>query len=346
MSFSGKATYRAGTMLPEGAEDLADIVAIVSPYETPLLNALGDSLREARDAHHGWLEDRLLPNKDVITETVWADPSADRVSHVEHRDYFREGDQIQVEGSDELMLVHNVLSASLGVDRGYAGTTREPLANGQVVNILGNSAIEGSDKPRGRFTDRVRCGNRTQVFQATVKVDEANITEAQTVADELDFQKQERLRGLLRELENAVLNSTNPMEGISSWLTGAGRAYVEVEGAELDETRVTGVLRDIWENSSGNVDMIVVGGLQKRKLAAFCEDNIYESDFGICRIVTTRWMPPDAALFLDSTRISVLPLAGRSFHCLGDEVVGEYTVEMKNPAGHGLVRALGTELCP
>ena len=30
--------------------------------------------------------------------------------------------------------------------------------------------------------------------------------------------------------------------------------------------------------------------------------------------MTTRWMPQDAVLLLDSSRVKVLPLSGRSFH--------------------------------
>jgi hypothetical protein len=79
--------------------------------------------------------------------------------------------------------------------------------------------------------------------------------------------------------------------------------------------------------------------------------SIYESDFGICRIVATRWLPQDVALFLDSSRISVLPMAGRSFYfkplaSAGDyecgELIGEYTLELKNEAAHGLIRNLTT----
>ena len=99
--------------------------------------------------------------------------------------------------------------------------------------------------------------------------------------------------------------------------------------ASLDEAKLNYVLRKIWENSSGNVDLIVVGGYQKRKINSFTEGarsfaggdttykdmiSIYESDFGVCRIITSRWMPKDAVLFLDSSRVSVLPLTGRSFH--------------------------------
>ena len=62
-------------------------------------------------------------------------------------------------------------------------------------------------------------------------------------------------------------------------------------------------------------------------------------------------LPQDAVLLLDSSRIAVLPLAGRSFHfkplaSAGDyecgELIGEYTLELKNEAAHGMIRNLTT----
>jgi len=60
MPFTGKATYSAGATLPEIAEDVSDIIGIVSPYETPLLDHLGDARRAARSTVHEWLEDALV----------------------------------------------------------------------------------------------------------------------------------------------------------------------------------------------------------------------------------------------------------------------------------------------
>ncbi len=383
MAFTGKATYSAGTTLPELAEDVADLIGIVSPYETPLLDALGDPLREATSTNHEWLEDELLPNKDAINDATWSDPSSDAQFDVDNGGRFRVGDQLQVEASEELMLVTAVNNSTLTVVRGYAGTTAENLADNQVVNILGNAALEGSEKPDARFTNRVRCGNYTQIFTATVEVSGSDMAASQLgLADEIDALKQERLREMLRDLENTVLNgglpSSNPqgsstarrtMKGIVQHLA-SNVFHTSDSGfptdADLDEAKVNYVLRKIWENSSGNVDLIVVGGFQKRKINAFCSDSrsygasdttfkdmvgIYESDFGICRVVTTRWLPQDAALFLDSSRIGVLPMTGRSFHFKplasgGDyecgELIGEYTVELKNEAAHGLIRNLST----
>ncbi|HUT46244.1 MAG TPA: DUF5309 family protein [Sedimentisphaerales bacterium] len=383
MAFTGKATYSAGTTLPELAEDVSDLVGIVSPYETPLLNALGDPMREATSTHHEWLEDELLPNKDAVNDSTFTDPSADTDFVVDNGSRFRIGDQIQIEGSEELMLVTGISTSTLTVVRGYAGTTAENLADNQVINILGNAALEGADKPNARFTNRSRCGNYTQIFTAAVEVSGTDMAASQLgLADELDNQKQARLRELIRDLENIVINAGQPasnpegsgsirrsMKGIiqhlSTNLFHTGDSGFP-SGTALDEAMINYVLRKIWENSSGNVNLIVVGGFQKRKINAFCSDSraygandttftdmigMYESDFGICKIVTTRWMPQDAALLLDSSRINVLPLAGRSFHfkplaSSGDyecgELIGEYTMELKNEAAHGLIRDLST----
>ncbi len=383
MAFTGKATYSAGTALPELAEDVADLIGIISPYETPLLDALGDPLREATGTHHEWLEDELLPNKDAINDSTFTDPAADTDFVVDNGSRFRVGDQIQVEGSEELMLVTGVATNTLTVVRGYAGTTPENLADNQVINILGNAALEGADKPGARFTNRSRCGNYTQIFTAAVEVSGTDMAASQLgLADEMDYQKQERLRELIRDLENTVINGGQPtsnpegsgsvrrsMKGIIQHLTTnifhTGDSGFPT-GTDLDEAKINYVLRKTWENSSGNVDLIIVGGFQKRKINAFCAGSrsygandttftdmvsVYESDFGVCKVVTTRWMPQDAALLLDSSRINVLPLAGRSFHFKplasgGDyecgELIGEYTLELKNEAAHGLIRDLGT----
>ena len=381
MSFTGKATYSAGTTLPELAEDVSDVIGLISPYETHLLDALGDPMREARSTRHEWLEDELLPNKDAVNDSTFSDPASDTDFVVDNGSRFRIGDQIQIEGSEELMLVTNVSTNTLSVVRGYAGTTPENLADNKVVNILGNAALEGSDQPTVRFTNRTRCSNYTQIFTASIKVSGTDMAATQlSLADEMDFQKQERLRELIRDLENTVINggqpSSNPegsgsvrrsMKGIiqslSSNVFHTGDSGFP-SGNDLDEEKLNYVLRQIWENSNGNVDTIVVGGFQKRKINAFCGDSrsygandttftnmvgIYESDFGVCRIVTTRWMPQDAVMLLDSSRVNVLPLAGRSFHykplaSSGDyecgELIGEYTLEMKNEAAHGIIRDL------
>lgn len=385
MAFTGKATYSAGSTLPEVAEDVSDIVSIVSPYETPLLDHLGDAARPATSTYHEWLEDELLPNTDAINDDTWTDPSQDTTFGVDHADRFRAGDQVRPAGSSELLLVTatDTENDTITVVRGYGGTTPENLADNQVLHILGNAALEGDDAPSVRFTCRARKGNWTQIFTASVRVSGSDMAVRKlSVADELDFQKQERLRELLRDLEATVINGISPtqdqqgsssvrrtMKGIIPFITT--NVFSPGEGGfpsdtDLTEAQLNLALRLIWEQASSRIDTVVVNGYQKRRINGFITSarsygpsdvayrdlvGVYESDFGVCRVVLCRDVPADTVLLLDSSRIQVLPLAGRSFYfkplaTAGDydagEIIGEYSLELRNELAHGAIRGLDT----
>jgi hypothetical protein len=254
------------------------------------------------------------------------------------------------------------------------------------ISILGNPAIEGADATSARFTNRSRRQNYTQIFAATVEVTGTmQAIKAHGIADEFEYQKSERLRELLRDLENCVINGTAPtsqpqgspttrrtMNGIirsiqtnqftpgqGGFPTGGGA------GAELNENLINTALRQVWDQSSSRVDTIIVNGAQKRRINQFISStarhyapgdrklselvSVYESDFGACNLILSRWVPADTVLMIDSTRISVMPLVGRSFHfkplaATGDavsgQVLGEYTMEMRNESAHAVIRGL------
>jgi len=388
MSFTGKATWSAGATLPELLEDVSDIIGLVSPHETPLLDLLGDGPRAATSTVHEWLEDTLLPNTDAINDASFVNPLTDTTFTVDNGSRFRVGDQIQLEGGGEVMLVTAISGNDLTVTRGYGGTTADALADNAIINILGNAALEGADATSARFTNRVRKQNYTQIFTATVEVSGSQLA-AHTIglADEMDYQKQERIRELLRDLENCVINgvaaASNPQGDASTRRTMRGiRRTIATnifqpntgpippgDGAGndiLNEKVLNAALREIWEQSSGRIDTILCNGLQKRRINQFISTNqrfveqddrfrslvdVYESDFGVCRVVMSRWVPADLVLLLDSSRVDVLPLSSRSFHfkplaSTGDresgQLIGEYTLEFRNENAHGVIKALST----
>ena len=142
MPFTGKTTYGAGASLPELAEDVSDIIGIVSPHETPLLDHFGDPRAEAQSTIHEWLEDLLLPNTPPLPSTTFSPtPLTATTFTVDDGSKFRDGDQIQVEGSGEVMLVLAIAADDLIVTRGYGGTSAENLADNQKILILGNAAL-------------------------------------------------------------------------------------------------------------------------------------------------------------------------------------------------------------
>ena len=380
MPFTGKATYAAGAALPELAEDVADLVAIAAGHETPLLDLLGDARRPARSVVHEWLEDAPIPNRTTLV--TFAGPNDFTVSDPER---LCVNDQVRVVGSGEVMRVTAIDDSDVTVERGYGGTTQETPADGDELEILGSAALEGADAAPARFTTRSRLTNVTQIFAATVEISGSELAANQAgVADEMEYQKAMRLRELVRELESSVINgvadatppggnlagdATSPrtMRGIIASLQ-THRFTAGVNGfpadTDLTEAQLNLALRTIWQSGGTGVDTIVVGGRQKRAINAFAADarrfaasserfkdlvGIYESDFGVCRVILSRSVPAGTALLLDSDRIGVLPLAGRSFSFkslarTGDreagQIVGEYTLELRNEASHGLITGL------
>jgi hypothetical protein len=386
MSFTGKASYGAGADLPEIIEDVSDIISIVSPYETPLLDHLGDSKRPAHSTVHEWLEDTLLPNTDTINQATFSPNAQDATSiTVVNGARFQVGDQVRPGNAPEVMFVTAVAGNVLTVVRRYGGTPASSLSNGLRLTILGNAALEGAGAGAARFTSRTRKVNYTQIFTATVEVSGTmQAVRSYGVQDEVDYQKQERLRELLRDLENCVINGTAPaatpqgsasvrrsMNGIirqiatNQFVPGQGGfPSGGGSGTDLNEAVLNAAMRLAWEQSQGRIDTIVAGGFQKRRINQFVSGSrrfdaddtrlrdmvsVYESDFGVCRVILSRWCPADTVLLLDSSRIEVVPLSGRSFHyrplgASGDsvsgQVVGEYTLEFRNESAHALVRGL------
>lgn len=387
MGFTGKATYSAGASLPELAEDVSDIIGVVSPYETPLLDHLGDAKRAALSTIHEWVESELLPNFDTVNQVTFVPNATDAtVITTATPGRFRVGDQVRIGNGREIMLVTAVSGAQITVVRRYGSTPGTGLVNGVRLSIIGNAALEGDDRPDPRFTTRARRRNYTQILTAAVEVS-GSMQAARQVAvdDELDWQKQERVRELIRDLENLVINGVAPtanqqgsstvrrtMAGILSLVTTnsfvPGQGGIPAGGGagltDLNEGIINAALARVWDNSSSRIDTIVVNGGLKRRINGFLTANrlvssaetrfrdlvsLYESDYGVAKVVLSRWVPADTVLLLDSTRIEVLPLAGRSFAykpqaSTGDreagQVIGEYTLELRNELAHGVIRGL------
>lgn len=389
MAFTGKASYSAGADLPELVEDVSDIIGIVSPHETPLLDHLGDPKRAAMSTVHEWIEDALLPNKGQINQASFSpSPTTASTLTVDDASVFRVGDLVRPGTTGEVMMVVAVVGGSdqIAVVRGYGATAAATLVDDMVLTILGNAALEGDSAPEARFTNRQRKSNFTQIFTAGIDVSGSlQASRAYGISDEVDYQKQERMRELLRDLENCVINGVAPasagqgsgtvrrsmngivrsistnvfMPGVGGIPDGAGTGE-----DQLSEGVLNAALKRIWDNSSGSVDTIVVGGAQKRRINGFATGSraylpddqvysdmisVYESDFGVCRVLMSRWVAPDSVLLLDSSRIGVMPLQGRSFHfkplaATGDsisgQVIGEYTLEFKNENAHGVISGL------
>ncbi|NUQ35053.1 MAG: DUF5309 family protein [Planctomycetaceae bacterium] len=380
MSFTGKATYSGGTTLPEIADDVSDLIGLISPFETPLLDAIGDARNFARSTRHEWLEDRLNPNSSAINNGAGYSAS-DTVFTVDDGSVFRIGDLIRPNGSDEVMQATASTMTTVTVTRGYGGTTAAALADNQELTVIGHAALEGEDAAAAVAQIRVRKENFTQIFTETVSISGSlDAVTLHGVDREFDYQTINRLRELMRQLEQSVIcgvkATSNPegsasvrrtMGGLLSYISGANAVVDDAGGAALTEDILNATIRAAWEKG-GRPNAIVCNGFQKRKISGFVSSgtqfvpgetrlrsliDVYESDFGVQRVILSRWVPADKLLILDLDKVQVMPLAGRSFSTkplatTGDfrkaQVIGEYTLEVHNASdgGHAVIANLAT----
>jgi hypothetical protein len=367
LAFNGLATYDAFSAI---GEDVSDLVAFLAPYETPLLDALGTSDYSAANVKHEWLEDSLNPSTDVVSTAV-ASTTAQTGMNVAHSTYFRLGDIVQVEA--EVMMVSSVFAANtIGVTRGYGGTGAAAHTAGAAVSIIGNAALEGEDTDEDRSTVPARKANYCQIFKAGIKVSGT----AQAVgwlgsANRLADAKVARLRELLRDLEKTILLGRTDVATIGS--DSARRSMAGIVGSlatnvvscgTLTESWLGNLLQSCYDQGSRDVDLILAPPKQKRIISSWNSSRIhvtndetifrnavevYESDFGVQRVIMSRWLPEDVVVALDASRIKVVPLAGRSFayeelaktgDSIRGQVVGEYTIELRNENAHGMLHNL------
>jgi hypothetical protein len=372
MAYGGKATYTNGLAV-EIAEDVSDLVSLNAKVETPFLDFLGNPAYPARSVKHEWLEDAVLANTDQLNEAL--DNSETDVD-VDTGTVFRVGDIIMIE--DEVMLVTAISTNTLTVTRGYGSSTAATHADNTAITILGNAALEGGDADAAKASNRSRVVNYTQIIRpATLDVSftEQAVTNI-GIANEYEHQKELRVLEAMRMLENTVIHgrvaASTPqgsgtvrrsMKGLkqfcSSNVTAAG-------GVALTESYMNSKLESAYNNGAYDLDFILAGGTQKRKISQFisagrrytsAEEAMktrvaeYESDFGVLKVILCRWIPSDQIVFGSSKWIEVLPLEGRSFahYPLAVSgsydkgmIEGEYTLEVKHEEAHGYIDGLAT----
>ncbi len=380
MSFTGKATYDAGPSLPELADDVSDLVGLISPFDTPLLDAVGNPRYAAKSTRHEWMEDRLNPDFSHVNHEDGYDDEDDQIV-VDEGGRFRVGDLVKPRGGDEVMQVTGISGDALTVTRGYGGSGAAALVDDQRLDVIGHAALEGEDAPAPAHRNRVRVENFMQIFTETVSISGSlDAVGLHAVEREFDYQVIQRLRELMRGLEQSVINGfkaaaepqgaasvRRTMGGILQFVSGAEAVTPDAGGAPLTEDILNAALRQCWEKG-GRPSAVVCNGFQKRKISAFVQSvrryepestalrnlvDVYESDFGLQRVILSRWVPADKILLLDLDRIQVLPLQGRSFFVKplaesGDfrkaQIIGEYTLEIFNGSdgGHGVISNLST----
>ena len=362
MAFTGRATYSDWRTI---REDVSDLVSIVTPHETALLDYLGDADTPAHNTLHEWLEDELAPNTIVASSAV-ASAATDTVMGVASgkAGYIQVGTILRHNITSEYFQVSVIAGNSITLVRGFGGTTATSFAAGTSLMVIANASLEGSDVTQDSNTLRPRRSNIVQLIKEDIIV--AGTQQAVSllggIDDEFEYQKMKKITEGVRNLEKAVVMGVSngsatsgatayrAMAGIRSMITTNVRSV----GPTLTESWLGTAIQDAWSQGGTDLDLILCGVAYKRIIDGFNSTrklienrdrrliNVvseYESTFGMMTIMLSRWMPDSEALILASRRIKVPPLQSRSFMVKevasqGDSrkamLLGEYTVELRN----------------
>lgn len=268
--------------------------------------------------------------------------------------------------NNEYMQISVIAGNTITVNRAVAGTSANSAAANQTITVVSDAALEGADVTGDISRPRVRRQNYVQLIKKDLIV--AGTVQAVTmlggVTDEMDYQKQQRMREALRDLEKVVIRGKSlgntigsasayrSMDGILTRLTTNAQSVVT-----LTESWLGNVLQNAWDNGGSDLDLLVVDANWKRIIDGFNTSRVrvvndetvyrnltttYESVFGVQRVILSRWMPTNALMALSSRRVNVVPLQNRSFQYIpvartGDAekgmIIGEYTTEVRNEEG-------------
>lgn len=233
-----------------------------------------------------------------------------------------------------------------------------------------------------------RLGNRTQIFRKEIIVSATLDAVSKAGRDtETAYQMSKRSREIKIDIESILLMNQAKVTGAAatapklasalSWIktntshvgtnpTGDGTdARVDGTQRALTEAMMSTVLQSIWTNSAEDIDVLMVGGSNKKVISGFAGGatkqvdvmerktvatvDVYVGDFHTFRVIPNRFMRARDALFLNYSywELSWLrPLRQTPLAKTGDAekrmLIGEGTLVAKNEAANGGIFDLTT----
>lgn len=365
MVFTGRAIYDTGVF--QGvAEDVSAIISMVSPHETPTLDRLAQAERPAASVKHEWLEDDLGPDTIIATETIDDAQSTLTVASEAGASvtaFLQEGMQIQTP-SGEYIQITAIVGDIITVVRSFGFTASDTIAAGAELFIIGDAALEGEDVQKDTSRPRARQENFVQIFKKDVIVSgtEGAVTHLGGVTNEFDYQRGQRTRELLRDLNKTVIrgrssgntigSATNrrTMKGLLQFLaTNVATSVGTLTPSGLDD-----IIKLAWDRGGTDLDLIIADQNFRRQINLFNDTRvevsnqegrfrnkvmIYEGTYGAMEVILDRWMPANTLAVISTRRVRLVPLQNRSFTYkpasrTGDSdrgfIVGEYTLMVRN----------------
>jgi hypothetical protein len=256
------------------------------------------------------------------------------------------------------------------VQRSWGTPAAAAHADNATVLILGNLPQEGDDPVAGINFQRTQPFNNTQIYQDEVEVTRTEEKAAKYgVRSESSYQIGKRLKENAIKLERNLILGTREQDTTNRRRSHGGLDFFITTGVDSSTTDITlndgDPLTDQLQNSfdrGGSVDLLAVGGTQKRNISTLNRDDIrfareenirgavvdyFDSDFGRIYIVLNRWIPTRFAFGLEKQYIEMVwfdPFFVELLAKTGDrqqwELIGEVTMKVRNEKAHFKFTAL------
>jgi hypothetical protein len=361
------------------AIDMSDTLAMISPFDVPLLQRIGKSSLKTpcTETKHEWLEDILRPlDTAIATVGEFTGTGAISTSTVTAGQgvFVRAGDIFKIES--ELLKVDAITGDILTIgagSRGYGGSTAAAHVTLTPIRIIGNVNLQDAPQGASRTTTKTGRFNNTQLYEDTVVVTSTDQAIKKWVeTNDLDAQVARALKIAWIEWERTLIDGrkvassagvAGAMDGILPVLTT--NAYAKA-GAYFVEDFLLQALQDTW--AAGHpADLVVVNAFQKRQANKFLDSmrmttrtdrvggaivDTYQSDFGTVDIMLDRNVPADTVMVLSTDLIGFGPLTDHQLSAAPVEtstrtksamqIIGQYTSETRNENAHAKITGLAT----
>lgn len=150
-----------------------------------------------------WMEDEPIPYWDQVNGAV-ADGTTTSIT-VDNGAYFRAGNLVKAVSTGEVFRVTGVVSNTLTVSRGWAGTAAAIADNAYLLN-LSTAEMEGDVAPEARSTLKVEKSNYTQIVKDTVHITGTNDAVEHYHGDERRYQQRKTGEMHARRWEEIALH--------------------------------------------------------------------------------------------------------------------------------------------
>ena len=356
-------------------EDLANVISMISPTETPFLTMLNRGPK-AVNTKHEWGEDALRGMTDTLAAAASTACSNLIIHNAATRVPCSTNYPVLVRIDEEYILATSRTTNYINTfTRGYNSTTTAAHSSSASVEIIGDLDPEGSAARTALAQTKSRAYNYTQVFRDTISVSgtQQAIIEAGIVGSESDYQIAQKYKELAIKVERALISGTRAVNTSSSNFRSMGGLWsfistnkTNASSAAITEANIMDDAKSCYD-AGGRPSILMCNSTQMQKIINLYTSRVrtsVEAIFGGLEItkiacpwtadgtlslILNPWVPQHEYYVVDMAKCALIPL--REFAAVplahtGDsdnfEVIGEYTLEVKNETAHARRYGLST----